>query len=328
MTNTSAVIIVPQNADGTFTTNIEYVVKKWFEMDRVVTNETGKAAGVIEGVEGNTGRWKLQLNGIKLSDPESRKFEVTAFTRDTSKIANLKEKGIDKNDPYYPAVVDWLQRFDEGDIKLAEYWNSEKGPYIQDGEPRTLSLKEMYWLDIPPVSQNPSAFENSEWVVKGWMSGRVEIPVAQTNVFTGECMTNVRVSVTMMISNRLENVAHAPCTLQGVEPGSTSSNYTGSAWNSVAFSITGVLLNKAGGGQTTGIRRPLNWFTFGPNSFTNFTRQIEVVDPFSKNSVGYSYGWYLYPQATVGYAWSIGDATNRPPTTIYQLNDDTALIGE
>ena len=326
VTNTSAVLIVPQNADGSFSTSIVYVVKKWFELDSVATNEFGRPAGVVGEAEGVSGVWTLNLNNLKVSDPDNRKFEVMASTRDSSKIANLGDKGISRDDPYDPAVVNWLQKYEEGEIRLAEFWNTDSGPYVENGQIRLLNLKQMYWLDIPPVSGDPDTYRtSSEWVLKGYMSGRGMLPVSQTNVLTGEPMTNLLVSVTMMISNRLDNTAHSPYMLRGREPDSTSLDYdeqTCANWDSVTFNITGMLITD---NRASNIRRPLRWFTFCPESFTNFTREIEITDPFSKGSPGYSYGWYKYPGGRVCCAWSIGDdTTNRPPVTVYQLNDGNA----
>ena len=335
VTNTSAVIIVPQGSDGSFSTSIVYVVKKWFELDWVVTNEVGKAGGAAEvsclSRNGTNSVWMLDLSGLKLSDPESRQFEVNASTRDSSKISGLGDNGIAKDDPYYPAVVDWLQNYEEGEIRLAEYWGSDSGPYKPDGiSKKLLNLKQMYWLDIPPVSAAPDRYtDSSEWVFKGYVSNVSPLKVNQVNPVTGELMENRNVSVKMMISNRLTNVAHAPCTLRGIVPGSTSSNHNGqvlSDWDSVTFKITGMLISSDN--RTSNIRRPLRWFTFGPESFTNFTREIEILDPFSTLSPGYSYGWYKYPSSTVGFAWSLGDDTNRPAVKVELLNNESAAYPE
>ena len=329
ITNTSAVIIVPQGSDGTFSTSIVYEVKKWFEMDRVVTNEYGKAGAEVSGVSGKRGVWTLDLKNLKMSDPENRKFEVVASTKDSSLISDLPDgKGIAKDDPYYPAVVDWLQNYNEGKIRLAEIWlPNDKKVIGADGNVSRLSLKQMYWLDIPPVSQSDknTTQDESDWVFKGGMgSGPAPWP-EETKVYG--IITNIRVAVTMMISNKYENLAHAPNMLRGLEPDSSSTNYnegvSGSEWNSVTFKITGALQN----GKVDKIYRPLRWFTFGPNSFTNgFTRYVDVADPFSKGSPGYSYEWWRHPGCTIFYRWRIDHDTNRPPDTIYQLNDENALL--
>jgi len=331
VTNTSAVIIVPQGSDGSFSTSIVYVVKKWFELDTVTTNELGRPAGMVTEATGVSRVWTLDLSNLRLSNPESRQFEVNASTRDSSKISGLGDNGIAKDDPYYPAVVDWLQNYEEGEIRLAEYWGSDSGPYKPDGiSKKLLNLKQMYWLDIPPVSAAPDRYtDSSEWVFKGYVSNVSPLKVNQVNPVTGEFMENRNVSVKMMISNRLTNVAHAPCTLRGIVPGSTSSNHNGqvlSDWDSVTFKITGMLISSDN--RTSNIRRPLRWFTFGPESFTNFTREIEILDPFSTFSPGYSYGWYKYPSSTVGFAWSLGDDTNRPAVKVELLNNESAAYPE
>ena len=340
VTNTSMVVIVPQGMDGTFSTSIVYVVKKWFTMDKVVTNEVGKAGGTAavsplsQDASGNV--WTLDLNGLKLSDPESRMFEVTASTRDSDKISNLPEgKGIAKDDPYYPAVVDWLQNYDEKDIRLAEFWcNSRNEPVTKDdGSKYLLSLKQMYWLNIDPVGRSNDPDDpdgNSEWALKGGMSHGPLPIVSVTNSITGTTMTNIRCVVTMMITNLVDAaLTRAPDMLRGLEPGSTSSNYNerlpGNEWDSVTFKITGALQN----GKVGSIYRPLRWFTFGPDSFSptnGYTREIDVPDPFSSSSPGFSYGWYKYPDANVFYRWAINHDTNRPPFTVYQLNDENALL--
>jgi hypothetical protein len=274
-------------------------------------------------VRGAKGVWTLDLSGLKISDPENRKFDVVASTRDSEKIG----KHIDKTDPYYPAVVDWLHKnYEEGDIRLAEYWSSGNDKPVRkaDGSHYLLSLKQMYWLDISPVGR-PNSSGNSEWALKGCMSDS-PYPISVTNSATGMPMTNVRCTVTMMITNFIDGAAatYAPYMLRGLKPGSTSYDYdehTSENWDSVTFKITGVMV----GG--VGVRRPLRWFTLGPDSFTNnFTSVIEVADPFSQGQPGYSYGWYKYPGSMIAYGWSISDDTNRPPISVYQLNDENALL--
>jgi hypothetical protein len=181
----------------------------------------------------------------------------------------------------------------------------------------------MYWLDIPPVGR-PNADGNSQWALKGSMSDS-PYPISTTNSITGMPMTNVRCTVTMMITNFLDATAtYAPYMLRGLTPGSTSYDYDEQScenWDSVTFKITGVMV----GG--VGVRRPLRWFTFGPGSFSNnFTRVIEVADPYSSGQPGYSYGWYKYPENMIAYGWCISDETNRPPIDVYQLNDENALL--
>ena len=323
VTNTSAVIIVPQSADGTFSTSIVYEVTKWFELDSVTTNESGKAAVAVPEASGKRGIWTLDLKGLKMSDPECRQFEVTASTKDSSNIPSAANGGIDKSDPYYPAVVKWLQNYDEGPIKFAEFWGMDN---VKRGSP--LNLKQMYWLDIPPVgSEGP--WDTSDWVFKGGMAAGAR-PDCQFDTVVDGYVTNIRVAVTMMVTNRYDNSCRGVNMLRGLEPGSTSADYdektSSHSWTSVTFKITGALQN----GTVDKWYRPLRWFTLGPDSFTEangYTRYIDVLDPFSKASMGYSYDWHNYPGSSVWYRWRIDHDTNRPPDTVYQLNDENALFG-
>ena len=70
---TSAVIITPQNFDGTFTTNIAFHVEDGFEIDNVTTN-----GGIVAEASGKTGVWILNVN---LFNSDLRKFDVLASAR-------------------------------------------------------------------------------------------------------------------------------------------------------------------------------------------------------------------------------------------------------
>jgi hypothetical protein len=221
-----------------------------------------------------------------------------------------------------------LQDYDEGPIRLAEYWSwSSKAPVIKDGAKYLLSLKQMYWLNIDPVGAD-NGDGNSEWALMGGMSYGAYPVLSVTNSLTGSCATNIRCGVTLMITNLNTGVTRGPDMLRGLEPGSSSSNYNEKVsgdWDSVTFKITGALLN----GKVNNIFRPLRWFTFGPDSFKpedGYTRFVDILDPFSKGSPGYSYEWYKHQGTNVVYCWRIDHDTNRPPITVYQLNDDNALL--
>ena len=73
VTNTSTVIISPQNFDGTFTASIDFLVKDGFEINNVTTN-----GGIVAEASGKTGTWTLNLN---LSNPGSYRLVVDASAR-------------------------------------------------------------------------------------------------------------------------------------------------------------------------------------------------------------------------------------------------------
>ena len=200
-------------------------------------------------------------------------------------------------------------------------------PVKKNGEDVLLSLKEMYWLDIPPVSL--AGTDDWEWILKAGMggsgdSGASALAPPQERTVDGVVVTTVHVTVTMMISNRADSVAfppHPPCTIRGLEPGSTSSNSTAGAWNSANFKVQGRLPN----GLVDDIWRPIRWFTFGPNSFgaadsaQPFSRTIELPAPAD---VGYD--WAAFPDCFPLYRFSIDETLG--PMTIYELNDQSAEL--
>jgi hypothetical protein len=323
------VLIVPQNSlTGTYSTNVTYEVLKWFDLKSVTTNLQGTAATeVAASYEKNAaGQWVLDLSNLALPENASRKFFVKASTKPSQKIPDEEHGGLAPTDPYYPAVMKWLQDYEEGDIRLAHFYGMDNAPVTKNGEEVLLSLKEMYWLDIPPVSR---CSDDWEWILKAGMgsssdhgasaSGTSVYP--QEKIVDGCVVTTVHVTVTMMISNRVDFAAYPPCTLRGLEPGSTSSNSVAGSWNSANFKVQGRLQN----GLVDNVWRPIRWFTFGPNSFgaadsaQPFSRTIEIPAP---GDVGYD--WAGWPADKFFYRFSIDEALG--PMTIYELNDQSAEL--
>lgn len=324
----SAVLIVPQDAiSGTYSTSVVYEVKNWFDVGSVVTNSYG-----VPGVEvassyakDASGLWKLDLSNLTVADDASRKFFVTASSVASPKLPDAANGGVSSDDPYYPAIIDWLQDYDEDTVHFARFYGMNNRPVLkQDGTEYTLSLKEMYWLDIPPVSQNSADWE---WILKAGMGDSTGAQTVGETVTTdygnGRVSTNVFVSVTMMISNRVTGAANPPQMLRGLEPGSTSADYDEhvSSWTSVTFKVQGALQN----GVVDREWRPLRWFTLCPESFgdkdsdTPFCRRIELPAPADAG-----YDWGAFPDANVFYRFSIDETLG--PVTVYQLNDKNAVM--
>ena len=326
----SVVLIVPQDSlTGTYSTNVTYEVLKWFDLKSVTTNLQGVAAAEVSASynKSATGQWVLDLSNLTLPENASRKFFVKASTKPSKKIPDAEHGGLESTDPYYPAVIDWLQNYEEGDIHLAHFYGMDNKPVKKDGEDVLLSLKEMYWLDIPPVSLAGTG--DWEWILKAGMGdssdkGASVVSPPQERIVDGVAITTVHVTVSMMISNRADSVAyppHPPCTIQGLEPGSTSSNSTVGTWNSACFKVQGRLPN----GLVDDIWRSIRWFTFGPNSFGAadsahpFSRTIEIPAPAD---VGYD--WSAFPNCSPIYRFSIDETLG--PMTIYELNDQSAEL--
>ena len=325
-------LIVPQNAlTGTYSTNVTYEVLKWFDIKSVTTNLLGMAAVEVATSydKDATGQWVLDLSNFTLPEGVSPKLFVKASTKPSKKIPDVEHGGLAPTDPYYAAVMDWLQDYEEGDIHLAHFYGMDNEPVKKNGEDVLLSLKEMYWLDIPPVSRHS---DDWEWIFKAGMGGSSDHGASasgssvypQEKTVDGCVVTTVHVTVTMMISNRADSVAdppRPPSTLRGLEPGSTSSNSVAGAWNSATFKVQGMLQN----GLVDNIWRPIRWFTLGPDSFgaadssQPFSRTIEIPAPAD---VGYD--WAGWPADKFFYRFSIDETLG--PMTIYELNDQSAEL--
>ena len=99
----------------------------------------------------------------------------------------------------------------------------------------------------------------------------------------------------MYLSNDVTGRVYAPYRLQGLA-NEQSDTFTGNSWTSETFMVELRLNN--GLAHNVGFM-PFRWFTFDHGSFSNetagvnaYTSLIEVMDPFTTESPGYSYGWY------------------------------------
>lgn len=324
----SAVLIVPQDAvSGMYSTSVVYEVKNWFDVGSVVTNSYGDKGSEVATsyAKDASGLWKLDLSNLTVADDASRKFFVTAKSVASPKLPDAASGGVSPDDPYYPAIIDWLQGYGEDTVQFARFYGMDNRPVMKsDGTEYTLSLKEMYWLDIPPVSQSSTGWE---WILKAGMGDSTGAQSVGETVTTdyedGRVATNVFVSVTMMISNRVTNVAYPPQMLRGLEPGETSTDYDEhvTSWTSVTFKVQGALQN----GLVNSEWRPLRWFTLCPESFgaadsdTPFCRRIELPAPADAG-----YDWGAFPDANVFYRFSLDETLG--PVTVYQLNDRNAVM--
>ena len=309
----SAVFMVAKDS----ATNVTFKVDPWYQIGSVTIN----GVSVPEAV-GKTGIYKLLIPDITTT------LDIHASAEVASKVTS----SIDPTDPYFDAVLDWLKK------KYGEHpeWGDEIKPArfvgLSGAVENPMSLKQMYWLDIPPTE--------GDWVFRAGMGGGLVDPgqhvsqpvepVLHTNSLTHAVYTNVRVKVFLQLTNENSNVCYPPDHLQGLAPGSTSYDsgsgvaYTGSPnWTSVTFKVTGALQN--GSANNTWI--PLRWFVFGPDSFGAkgtpgaYTATIEISDPFTKSSPAYSEGWYDYPGTPVFYSWQIDEA--RRPQSVEMLKKDS-----
>lgn len=285
-TNRSAVVVVPQGSR----TNVTYVAAPWYEMAALTVN------GVTNAVN-KPGVWTYTFA------PTGTTYVIATEGPDHV-LKNEFDLGDDN--VYTPAVLNWLRENwpdkSPNDIQLARY----KGLGEDDRE-GDLTLTHMYWLDIPAVTDSGTR----EWLLRGGMSGiEGEAHVIRRNYGGRDyTLTNRIVEVKLYLTNEVTGTVYAPERLQGVN-NERSDTYTGGNWTSVTFKVR-AQLNVNTNGANRGYL-PLSSFTFGPGSFgprgaaNEFTSRIELIDPFSPASLGYSYGWGNHSNTnSFWFKWSI-----------------------
>lgn len=299
--------------------DIQYQVDRWYEIGSITTN------GVAFPIPAPAG----DVYRVNVGAGCSNNITVVAAAQLQDKLRI--EYGLDEKNKYTPAVVDWLENGqtlrgpfekDDGEIRLAEFW-ALSGAVITN-----MTLTQMYWLDMDPTVGNlifQAGMYNPESVIR-----EPVVPDYQGD----SALTNLKMCVFMMISNRNETVsetnprAWTPYVLRGLDPGYTSWNYTNGteqAWTSVTFKTTGILANGLTSESNPNNWVALRWFVFYPDSFYQledaaeghvpYTTEIEVFDPYSTASPGYAAGWYDWVRdnhwCPVFFSWAI-DTKLRP----------------
>ena len=232
----------------------------------------------------------------------------------------LLDAGLDPDDPYAPAIQNWFaQRRDAGTLANPDgpiSLGHQKG--LGDGDPVTeMSLKTMYWLDLDPT-------EPGWWLRQGLVGDPGETVRRKRvwNATTTEHLTNRLVTVRVYLSNDVSQVVYAPHRLQG--RGNERSDLFSGNWTSETFKVKAKLEN--GLPHNAGFL-PLRRFTFGPGSFDGrFEARIEILDPFSRSSDGYSHGWYGYPCDSLSFRCEL-DESLETGAPIETLKEDSTYDG-
>ena len=320
-------------------TNIVYFVDTWYESAGVTTNGVPVAdAELLPMTRLPDGRTMFTFN---VGRGCSNNITVVASARPWSDLET--KYGLDPNDPYTPAVMDWLRKgknyFGEsfenpGEIHVADFVD------LGGSVVTNLSLKDMYWLDMDPT-------ESNWWFQAGVAEAPTPVakPVVSTFSITppGEEWPaveshdeNVELKLTMCMTNTRTHASYAPYILRGVTPGSNSHDhyYAGQSagqWGAATFKITGDIQN----GKPMRQRwLPLRWFYFLPDeskanrskSFDeNNQAVIQVWDPFDPGRSGLKTGWEIYRDQSVPvfYSWAID--TRNQPTTVEPLMPDSTF---
>ncbi len=320
-TNANQVFYVKRGGDGG---EILYLTTPWYEPGPLTTNGVDATSALVTD---STEAWAYTLT---VGAGASNAVKVAAAARPDARLAALYDVG--ENNPYRPAILDWLGRLCDGaedswDIYLADYINM-RGNVVTN-----MTLTEMYWLDIDPTVQWDEDSTKSALAFKAGMSRAPRVEVDQGSVVDGywgtEGVTNVVMGVMMMITNRNDGTAWAPYTLRGLAPGETSSDYGimggNTTWTSATFKVTGIIANGLTSESNKQNWVPLRYFVFHDDSFDdNFEAEIEVCDPHSEKSLGYSawkYDFEKNPSTPVFFGWALDErATMLSPTVLQPLN--------
>ncbi|MBR2920634.1 MAG: DUF2341 domain-containing protein [Kiritimatiellae bacterium] len=304
-TNGNVILVIPKGSERG--TNITYTVDRWYDLAKVTTN----------GVAASWTPAGPRIFTTTVGVGASNNVTVVASAKLDDRLVN--EYGLGPDNKYRDAVVDWLEKGeslkfgewanpDSDDIKLAEY-QSLSGNIVTN-----LTLTQMYWLDIDPTA--------GDFVFRGGMVGPPQ-PITRSVSIDGvdylADAPNFKMDVKLYITNKTENAesmyyntAWAPYVLRGRGKGENSMNYSYSSarWTNVTFKITGFLnngFNKLGNKDNW---IPQRWFVFTEDSFDeDFVTSVEIKDPFSKDTPGYSNGWYdwhlAHPNDALFFSWSL-----------------------
>ena len=324
-------VVVPMGRS----TNLVFRAAPWYQLGKLLRNSAldVTAEAVRSGREWRYAAVEGAANRLSLD--VSSAVDQGVFDRG----------GIAPNDPYLPAVMNWLSKgvtggpdgsglpFEGDSIVGAPCRNAADGNFITN-----LTVKEMYWLDIDPTSGKWEF-----WQGLGELAGnRSTTPVACEKVRPAtaawpETNTNRLYTATMMITNvaaRTEDyprggIAYAPYRLQGLanERSDDRATYP-NGWTSVTAKVKMALVKRAGsGGQDVSDRfMTMRTFVFGPGSFGAspghpFAARIEILDPYSKSSPGYGYGWHAYPGSTFLFTGSLDTAALPLAPSVLKSND-------
>ena len=303
-TNRDTYVILRRNG----TTNIAYTVDNWYQVD------------AVDVIVGKT------TNRYPLAEKRGCTFTVSSVTDTTYVVAHegisqdLIDIGLDPRDRYTKAVMKWLERGVTRDAAGNEVpFANPEGPitnaifrgFSAGATNCVIGLKGMYWFDIDPTDPG--------W----WLRGDTVdiIPTVRRRRKWNEeqetIYTNMQIRVKLYLSNDVSQVVHAPYRLQGMG-GERSDAFTGN-WTGETFKVEGYLFN----GEPDNVGwLPLRWFTFYPGSFgEDWTTLIEILDPFSPQSPGHTYGWDSYSGRTVGLRWNVTEA--QKPTTVERLEKES-----
>lgn len=313
-------------------TNICFEVVPWYQLGalmRDITNDVTAAAKRSAGPVGATNRWTYAFK-------ESAKNSATLRASAKPDDEVLVRGKLDPDDIYTPAIMDWLlggmangNKFKGSEISTNCFFQG----LSVNSRREYLPLRDRYWLDIDPTSD--------DWDLRGGMGEAANLNAPTPTVpvvkevrrnrpkIWSTPVTNRVVTVTMMISNKVDHaLSYPPNRLQGL--GGEKSDVVGASnWTSETFKVMMSLIKPTGadGIDVSDRYWPMAMFVFNGGSFgapdgpNPFAARIEVIDPMSTGSPAYSFGWWKYPGSTYGYKWDLSHGTfMQAPSTLNATN--------
>ena len=310
-TNQTVLVVLPQGQ----TTNVHYTVDGWYE-GAVAENDRLVTSGRIGAFD-----WPVS--------PTGSMYYVRATSAPQTKLA--EKFGLTKENPYTPAVLKWLAKWNEDgtltadDIRLARFM----GIHSFGDSWSFMDLTDMYWLDIPPVPETPEERAHNDgtnWWFRGGIdkfSGTDHI-THSTEIRKGVPVeityTNKQIMVQLYASNEVTQAVWSPTKLQGLGNESSAGDY-GTSWTSVTFKVKGRLDLSA---QSPYL--PFRTFIFDGESFDADHRAvIDILDPF-QSPIGVAYGWDQHPNSSAYFQWRID--TTYYPYSIEKLKADSTYKDE
>lgn len=305
-TDRSLLVVMPSSAS----TSIVYTVSRYHDIAAITVN------GVTNVTHGTPvledGELKFKYDIVKPKE--------TMYINATAGYDNRfsSKWGLDLNDRYTPSIVNWLTKYwpdkNLDDVQIATYKGLKESDSVQP-----LTLKSMYWLDMDPFYGEGGT---SHLRLRGDISFGPEPQTFTLN--SGLVLTNQRVRLKIFIEDLKNNTTNKIERMRGLDDAVSDDPSTYPiGWRSASLKIVGQLEL-----QKNDAWLPFRTFVLDKNSVfdgdhpTNpYEAVIDIIDPFSIMSPGYSYGWTKYANTKMFFRFAINEEAQ--PVTTERLKADS-----
>lgn len=289
----NASFVVPEGQS----TNLVFEVAPWHKLGSVMLDDTTEAIADAVRTTAEASVAGRSVWTYEYVNPGVNKAKVVANAAIDDAV--LVRGDLDPEDPYTPAVMDWLLKGSlDGSWSGTEISTNCVQWGIRETDTREngwiVPLKGRYWLDIDPTSD--------DWDVRtGYVKSAMPVVRLESAGYWPETVTNTRMTVFFMISNKNDNAeSYPPFRIQGLG-GERSDEVGPFNWTSVTFQVQAALKYREEGDNIDVSENfyPLRQFVFDGSSFGApdsphpYQACIEILDNRSVSSPGYGYGWTL-----------------------------------